>query len=114
VENALGVIGLVWLVGSLLVMARSIRKGRELVDVLARRHPAIYEELEHPRPGYWASARGRRFAQFLGRREFADLDDALLVAEFETYRKSEARQVVSIVAIGAVLATLVFGMGRFF
>lgn len=113
-ENTLGALGLIWLVGSVLVMARSIRRGRDLVEVLARRHPVIYEEFGRPRPGYWTSARGRRFSQFLGRREHVALDDTSLAAEFEAYRKSEARLVVSIVVIGAVLATLVFGLGRFF
>jgi hypothetical protein len=109
-ETVFGVIGLVWMVASVFVMGRSIRKGRGLVDVLATRHPETYEELGRPRPSYWASARGRRFGQFLGRREFEDLDDALLSAEFEAFRKSETRLVLSVIGSGLVLGLLVFVM----
>jgi len=111
-EKALGLVALGWLVGSLLVMARSIRRGRDLAEALATRHPVTYEALGRPRPGYLESVRRTRFAQFVGRREFETLDDGWLCAQFETYRKREARLVSSIVGSGAILALLAFVVGR--
>ena len=105
-ENAVGLIAAIWLVGSLLLMARSIREGRDLAETLAARHPKIYEDLGRPRPGYFESVRRTRFAQFVGRREFEDLDDESLTPQFEAYRKSEARLILFILASGAVIAAL--------
>jgi hypothetical protein len=105
-EKAIGLVALAWLVGSLLLMARSIRRGRDLSDALAERHPEIYETLGRPRPGYFDSVRRTRFAQFVGRREFENLADGSLSAQFEAYRKSEARLIVSILASGVVVAVL--------
>jgi hypothetical protein len=105
-EQAIALIALTWLVGSFLLMAQSIRKGRTLADALAARHPATYETLGRPRPGYFESVRRTRFAQFVGRREFENLGDDMLAAQFEAYRKSEARLIVSILASGAVVAVI--------
>jgi hypothetical protein len=103
-EKAVGLIALVWLVSSFLLMARSIRRGRDLAEALATRHPETYEALGRPRPGYLESVRRTRFSQFVGRREFEELADGSLSAEFEAYRKSEARLILSILASGAVVA----------
>jgi hypothetical protein len=105
-EKEVGIIALAWLVGSFVLMARSIRRGRDLADALAARHPEIYQALGRPRPGYFESVRRTRFAQFVGRREFEDLADGSLSAEFEAYRKSEARLIVFILASGVVVAAL--------
>ena len=109
-ETAVGLVALSWLIGSLLLMVRSIRRGRDLAEVLAARHPATYEALGRPRPGYLESARRTRFAQFVGRREFEDLADPSLSAQFESYRRSEARIVLSILASGALVAALAFAV----
>lgn len=105
-KTAVGLIALAWLIGSLFLMARSIRRGRDLAEALAARHPDTYEALGRPRPGYFESVRRTRFAQFVGRREFESLADGALSARFEAYRKSEARLVVSILASGALVALL--------
>ncbi len=107
-QTAIGLIALIWLVGSFLLMVRMIRIGRSLVEALAERDPAVYEELGRPRPGYFESARRTRFAQFVGRREFEKLADGWLSAEFEAYRKAEARLLVCVLASGAIVALLVF------
>jgi hypothetical protein len=107
-DKALGLIALGWLVGSLLLMARSIRKGRDLADALAARHPETYESLGRPRPGYFESVRRTRFARFVGRRGFEGIADAALSARFEVYRKAEARLIVSILAGGVAVASLAF------
>ena len=108
-ETVLGLVALIWLVSSFLLMARFIRVGRSLTDALAARHPATYEELGRPRPSYFDSVRRTRFSQFVGRREFENLSDGSLVAEFESYRKSEARVIVFVLASGTfiVLVALV-------
>jgi hypothetical protein len=105
-EKAVGLIALVWLVSSFLLMARSIREGRDLAKALATRHPETYEALGRPRPGYLDNVRRTRFSQFVGRRDFEELADGPLSAEFEAYRKSEARLVLSILASGAAVALL--------
>ena len=105
-EKTVGLLALAWLVVSFLLMVRSIRRGRELAEALATRHPEEYEALGRPRPGYFESIRRTRFAQFVGRREFESLTDGALSAEFEAYRKSEARLILSILASGAVVALL--------
>lgn len=89
-------------------MARSIQNGRGLADELAARHPAIYEELGRPRPGYFENVRRTRFAQFVASHEFENLGDETLSARFESYRKSEARLIVSILVSGAIIAMLTF------
>ena len=105
-EKTLGLVALAWLVVSFLLMARSIRRGRDLAEALASRHPKTYEALGRPRPGYFDSVRRTRFAQFVGRREFQNIADGSLSAEFEAYRRSEARLILSIIASGVVLAVL--------
>jgi hypothetical protein len=90
-DKALGYLALGWLIGAVLLMARTIRRGRELANLLALRHPESYEALGRPKPGFFHSVRGRRFAQFVARREFEDLDDPTLSAQFDEYRKHEAR-----------------------
>jgi len=109
-EKAVGLVALAWVIGSLLLMARSIRRGRDLAEDLATRHPEIYEALGRPRPGYFESVRRTRFAQFVGRREFENLADGSLPARFEAYRKSEARLVLSILASGAIVCLLAFAL----
>jgi hypothetical protein len=47
-ETVVGLAALVWLVGSFLLMARTIRVGRSLMEALAARHPATYEALGRP------------------------------------------------------------------
>ena len=110
-EKALGLMALAWLVGSLLLMVRSIRQGRDLAETLATRHPETYEALGRPRPGYLESVRRTRFAQFVGRREFENLADESLSPQFEAYRKSEARLILSILASGLVVALLALATG---
>ena len=105
-ENAFGLVALAWLIGSFLLMARSIRRGRDLATALSERHPAIYEALGRPCPGYLESVRRTRFARYVGRREFEDLTDVALSAQFEAYRQSEARLILSIIAIGALISLL--------
>ena len=109
-EKVVGLIALGWLIGSFLLMARSIRRGRDLAEALATRHPATYEALGRPRPGYLESVRRTRFAQFVGRREFENLADASLPAQFEAYRKSEARLIVFILGSGVIVVLLAFAV----
>jgi hypothetical protein len=109
-EKVVGLVAVSWLIGSFLLMARSIRNGRDLAEQLATRDPATYQALGRPRPGYFESVRRTRFAQFVGRREFEKLADGSLSAQFEAFRKSEARLIMSILASGVVVALLAFFM----
>lgn len=109
-KKAVAVIALGWLIGALLLMGRSIQRGRELAKTLAKRHPETYEALGRPRPGYLHSVRRDRFARFVGRREYENLADPDLSARFEDYRKFEARLVLSVLASMAVVALLVFAV----
>ena len=97
-ERGAALVAVAWLIGALLVMGRSIRHGRSLAEKLAERHPEAYEALGRPRPGYLYSVRRDRFAQFVARRGYETLSDPMLASEFDAYRKSEARSVISILA----------------
>jgi hypothetical protein len=46
----------------------------------------------------------------VGRREFESLADESLSSQFEAYRKSEARLILSILASGVVVALLAFAV----
>jgi hypothetical protein len=105
-EKVVAVIALGWLIGAVLVMGWSIRRGRVLAEALAQRHPEAYEALGRPRPGYFHSVRRSRFAQFVARREFENLGDPELSARFEHFRKSDTRLVLFILASMTVLALL--------
>jgi len=107
-ESVVGLIALVWLIVAFLIMARFVHRARKLADELATRDPLIYESLGRPYPGFFASSRRTKFAQFVGRREFENLSDAWLCEQFENYRKQEIRLIVSILGSGAVIA--LFGL----
>jgi len=112
-EKVLAIIALAWLVVSFFLMARSIRRGRELADALALHHPGMYEALGRPRPGYFESVRRTRFSRFVGRREFENVVDASLAVRFEAYRKSEARLILSILGCGTAIALMVLAVRYF-
>lgn len=109
-DTLAGLVALTWLVVALLVMARSVRRGKALAATLAARHPEFYEKLGRPTPAYFPSARRNRFAQVVARREYEKLGDPALSAQFEAHRKSEARHllfvVVSLVVVGLFLFVL--------
>jgi len=105
-ETILALVMLAWLIVSVLVLMRSVRRGRELAERFATRHPEEYEALGRPIPGILQSVRGNRFAIFVGRREYEALADAALVAEFEAYKRADARLIVSILTSGALLAAV--------
>ena len=107
----LAYVALAWLIVSVLLLARTIRRGRELSDLLAARHPETYAALGCPRPGFLESARRTRFARFVGRREFEQLGDAGLARQFDAFRKFEARLVISLVASAALLAAIAIAVG---
>lgn len=109
-ETLLGLVALGWLIVACLLMARSVQRGKKLADSLATRHPETYEALGRPRPGYFHSARRSRFAQFVARREYDNIGDPGLSAEFETHKKSETRLVLSLVASLVVLALFIFAL----
>lgn len=106
-EYTVGLVALGWLIGAVLLMGRSIRRGRDLAESLAARHPDTYEALGRPRPGYFQSVRRDRFAQFVARREFENLSDPPLAAEFEDYRTDEARLLLSLLATLLLVGVLV-------
>ena len=111
-ETLFGILALTWLAGSFLSMARLIRIGRSLADTLARRYPETYAALGRPRPSFFESVRRTRFAQFVGRREFEDLEDRSLSIRFEAYRKSEARLIIISLASGGLIVLLAFITGQ--
>lgn len=109
-EKIVGLIALAWLIGAFLLMARSVQRGRELADALATRHPLLFESLGRPRPGYFDSVQRSRFAQFVGRREFKELADPVLAAQFEKHRKAEARLLILLLTSLAALGLLIFAV----
>ena len=111
-EKVVGLVALAWLVGAFLLMARSVRGGRQLADALATRHPELYESLGRPRPGYFDSVQRSRFARFVARREYEELADPALSARFEEHRKSEARLLVLLLTSLAAVGLLVLAVRR--
>lgn len=107
-DRTFGLITLGWLIGATLLLTRMVRRGRELASEFASRHPESYEVLGRPRPGYLQSSRRRRFAQFLARREYENLGDPALSAQFEDYRKAEARHLLCLFASLVIVASLIF------
>ena len=107
IEKTLGLIALGWLVGAVLLMARLVRRGQALAAVLATQHPETYEALGRPRPGYLQSVQRSRFAQFVARRQYEHLGDPALSAQFEDYRRAEARLLLFLLATLGVVALLV-------
>ena len=107
VQRIVGLIALAWLIGGVALAGALIRRGRRLTGELETKHPAAYEELGRPRPGFLHSSRRRRFAQFLGRREYLKLDDSELTVQFEDYRRREVRLLLillfSLIAVGALV-----------
>ena len=104
--SAIGLVSAVWLVGALILMGRSIRRGQDLAEVLSRRYPEAYEALGRPRPGWFDSARRRRFARYVGNRLYEDLDDRRLSERFASHRRSEARALAWILASGVLICVI--------
>ena len=105
-RTAIGLAAAAWLAGALVVMARSVRRGQTLADLLARREPDVYEALGRPRPGWLDGPRRRRFARFVGTRAYESLGDPGLVKRFESHRRAEARALLWILGLGALLAVI--------
>jgi hypothetical protein len=101
----------VWLLGSVALIARSVRAGRTLADALAARHPDTYEELGRPRPTYLESVRRNRFTRFILRQEYKSLDDTVLEPQFEKYRSDELRR-LALIGTGAVVTFAVLLWAR--
>jgi len=106
-EKIAGYIALAWLIGSVLLAARLVRKGRALVETLARRYPAVYDSLGRPNPGFLFSARRNSFTLFMLHREYENLGDPDLAARFEAYRKAEGRLLLILLSSLAVVALLI-------
>lgn len=105
-ETVLGALALAWLIASFLAMSRVIQRGRDLCDALEMRDPETYEALGRPRPTYFENPRRTRFARFVSQREYETLRDGALRADFEAYRKHEARIVVTTIASAVAIASL--------
>lgn len=106
-DQVLGLIAVGWLITAILLAASLIRKGRKLAKALATQHPELYEALGRPQPGYLQSDRRSRFSQFIANREYENLDDPALSAQFEDYRKAEARLLLFLLASLGVVVLLI-------
>jgi hypothetical protein len=107
-DKVLGLIALGWLVGAVLLLARFVRRGQALAATLGTQHPETYEALGRPQPGYLQSVRRSRFARFVASREYENLGNSALSAQFEDYRKAEARLLLCLLASLGIVALLVF------
>lgn len=105
-ERTVAFIALGWLIASVILLARSIRRGRALATTLAERHPETYEAFGRPQAGFFQSARRTRFAQFVMRREYENIGDSDLCARFEDYRSAELRLLVVLLVSMIVVVLL--------
>jgi len=110
IEKILGLIVLGWLIGSVLLMARLVRRGQKLTKTLATQHPETYEALGRPRPGFLHNARRRQFAKFIADRAYENLGDQPLSAKFEAYRKAEVRLLLFLLVSLVIVGLLVFAI----
>jgi hypothetical protein len=90
-EEGIGIAGGVFLLLGFALLARSVRKGRDISELLEMRHPERFEALGRPRPGYFDSVQRTRFEQFILRREYRDLDDPYLIERCEDLRSFNLR-----------------------
>ena len=109
-EKLMGLIVLAWLLGSVFLMARMIRRARKLVSLLEARYPEFYAAAGRPRPGFLHSLRRNRFSQFIARREYENIGDPSLAARFEQYRKAEGRLLVYVLASLVLVGLIVFAL----
>lgn len=109
-EETVGAAGALYLAISMVLIVVWVRRGREVADLLALRHPDRYESLGRPRPGYFDSPRRTRFVMYLARREYVELADPPLVHEFEELRRFERRMMTLLMAglgcLGIAMAVL--------
>jgi hypothetical protein len=71
--------------------------------LFAERWPELYAEREFPLPGFFLSPRRNAYFRFVLQRQFEELPDPQLVAEFERLRRTEMRDLVILVAGFAAL-----------
>jgi hypothetical protein len=109
-EKLAGYIAVAWLIGAMLLLMRLVRRGRQLAADLAARHPETYEALGRPQPGFLHSVRRSQFARFVARREYENLGDSVLSAEFEDYRQAEARLLIVLLASLGVVGFLILAV----
>ena len=109
-DKIAGLIALGWLIGAVLLAARLVRRGQRLAATFAERHPQTYQALGRPQPGFFYSAERNQFARFLARRDFEKLGDPGLAAEFEEYRNSEVRLLLTLLGSLAVVVLVIVGV----
>ncbi len=93
-----------------LLIHRSVARGRVICDRLAREHPALYAAIGQPRVGYFASGARSRFDQFLFGRGYRHLEDPDLVRQCEALRRFNLRLLLILLSgfglLGAAMLAL--------
>jgi hydroxyacylglutathione hydrolase len=97
-EHGIAIAGLIFLVAGGLLLAGSVRRGREICRVFEERLPEVYAATGSPLPGFFDSPRRTAYTRFLMQQEFAELGDPHLVTEFEGLRRIEMRQLAYLLA----------------
>ncbi len=102
-EHALAVAALGFFMIGGILMVRSVRAGRYLVDDLKQRFPREYNALGRPQSGYFDSQRRAALFRLVLQKGYEGLPDPALVERFRRYRRSELK----------FLAFLLTGFGVF-
>jgi hypothetical protein len=104
-------LGLLFLAVGGLMMARRIRRGRELCEEFARRLPAEYQACKEPRPAFFYTSRSAAYSAFVLQRKFLRLPDERLVAQFEEIRRQEIKTLVFVFGGCTLLSLMWFWLG---
>jgi len=107
-EKAVAGVALAWLISGVILLTLSVRRGRALSRKFAAQFPEKFEELGQPCPSVLPSVHGSRFAQFLAAKEYLELADSSLRAQFDDHRKRENRLLVLLLLSLGVVGGLIF------
>lgn len=90
-EHQVGIVGTALLAVAVLLMVRSVLRGRAACREFERRLPREYAAHDSPRPSLFLSPRNTAYTLFLFQRRFESLSERALVKRFDDiYRQDTA------------------------
>lgn len=107
-EQALGLAGMLFLVGFALSIILLNRRGRKLSLMLEEQQPDLYRDLGRPLPTTFPSERRMHFDEFIMRRDYDTLTDPDLARRFARLRQLETRLLGLAILVLIVLAGAMF------
>ena len=106
-QYVVGLVALIWLIGSVVTMALDVRRGRVLCQELQERHSVLFDTLGRPCPAILPTSQSRQFAQFLASRRYNEVPDATLQSRFLSYHRQETQLLIALLVSLAIVAGLI-------